>query len=32
VGVSTNVEFLTTLAGHGEFIAGNVETGFIQVR
>ncbi len=31
VGVSTNVEFLRTLAGNGQFIAGNVETGFIQV-
>jgi len=30
VGVSTNVEFLRTLAGNGQFIAGNVETGFIQ--
>ncbi|KIY52698.1 hypothetical protein FISHEDRAFT_63666 [Fistulina hepatica ATCC 64428] len=30
VGVSTNVEFLRTLAGHQSFIAGGVETGFIQ--
>ncbi|KLO20149.1 hypothetical protein SCHPADRAFT_817148 [Schizopora paradoxa] len=30
VGVSTNVEFLRTLAGNGQFIEGNVETGFIQ--
>ncbi|KAI0041402.1 hypothetical protein FA95DRAFT_1641898 [Auriscalpium vulgare] len=29
VGVSTNVEFLRSLAGHAAFIAGDVETGFI---
>lgn len=29
VGVSTNVEFLRTLASHGAFIDGEVETGFI---
>ncbi|KAH7927246.1 hypothetical protein BV22DRAFT_1085334 [Leucogyrophana mollusca] len=29
VGVSTNVEFLRTLAGNDAFIAGEVETGFI---
>jgi len=32
VGLSTNIEFLHTLAGHKSFIAGDVETGFIQVR
>lgn len=32
VGVSTNVEFLMTLAGNTHFIDGEVETGFIQVR
>lgn len=31
VGVSTNVEFLRTLAGHPVFIEGEVETGFIPV-
>lgn len=31
VGVSTNVEFLRTLAGNADFIAGEVETGFIPV-
>ncbi|THH10388.1 hypothetical protein EW145_g1364 [Phellinidium pouzarii] len=30
VGVSTNIEFLTILAGNTDFINGNVETGFIQ--
>lgn len=28
-GPSTNIEFLKTLASHPDFIAGNVETGFI---
>ena len=32
VGVSTNVEFLRSLAGHRAFIQGDVETGFIAVR
>lgn len=31
VGVSTNVEFLRTLAGNESFIAEEVETGFINV-
>lgn len=31
VGVSTNVEFLRTLAGNKAFIDAQVETGFIQV-
>lgn len=31
VGVSTNVEFLRTLAGNQAFIDGEVETGFIPV-
>ena len=31
VGVSTNIEFLRTLAGNEYFINGEVETGFIQV-
>jgi 3-methylcrotonyl-CoA carboxylase alpha subunit len=31
VGVSTNIEFLRTLAGHHAFIAGEVETSFIEV-
>lgn len=31
VGVSTNIEFLRALAGHEQFISGEVETGFIQV-
>ena len=31
VGVSTNVEFLRTLAGNKAFIDGEVETGFIPV-
>ncbi|KZT02105.1 uncharacterized protein LAESUDRAFT_662691, partial [Laetiporus sulphureus 93-53] len=31
VGVSTNVEFLRTLAGHGAFVDGELETGFIPV-
>ena len=31
VGVSTNIEFLRTLAGNEHFINGEVETGFIQV-
>ena len=31
VGVSTNIEFLRTLAGNDNFINGEVETGFIQV-
>lgn len=30
VGVSTNIEFLRTLAGNNAFIAGDVETGFIK--
>jgi 3-methylcrotonyl-CoA carboxylase alpha subunit len=30
VGVSTNIEFLRTLAGNEAFIAGDVETGFIK--
>lgn len=32
VGVSTNIEFLRSLAGHKAFIDGEVETGFIAVR
>lgn len=32
VGVSTNVEFLRSLAGNQSFINGEVETGFISVR
>jgi len=32
VGLSTNIEFLRTLAGNKDFIAGDVETSFIQVR
>lgn len=32
VGVSTNVEFLRSLAGNSNFIQGEVETGFIPVR
>lgn len=32
VGVSTNVEFLRSLAGNQSFIDGEVETGFIPVR
>ena len=31
IGVSTNVEFLRTLAGNRDFIAEKLETGFIQV-
>lgn len=31
-GVSTNVEFLRTLAGHPAFVKGEVDTGFIEVR
>ena len=31
VGVSTNIEFLRTLAGNEHFFGGEVETGFIQV-
>lgn len=31
VGVSTNVEFLRSLAGNSNFIQGEVETGFIPV-
>lgn len=31
VGVSTNIEFLRSLAGHKAFIDGEVETGFIAV-
>jgi 3-methylcrotonyl-CoA carboxylase alpha subunit len=31
VGVSTNIEFLRTLAGCPSFIDGDVETGFIEV-
>ena len=31
VGVSTNIEFLRTLAGNDAFIQGEVETGFIPV-
>uniref|UniRef100_A0A0W0FX72 Putative 3-methylcrotonyl-CoA carboxylase n=1 Tax=Moniliophthora roreri TaxID=221103 RepID=A0A0W0FX72_MONRR len=30
VGVSTNIEFLRTLAGHSAFVDGEVETGFIS--
>ncbi|EDV29275.1 uncharacterized protein TRIADDRAFT_18834 [Trichoplax adhaerens] len=30
VGLNTNLRFLTDLASHPEFIAGNVHTGFIQ--
>jgi 3-methylcrotonyl-CoA carboxylase alpha subunit len=32
VGVSTNIEFLRTLAGNPHFVNGEVETGFIAVR
>ena len=32
VGPHTNIEFLKSLAKHEAFIAGEVETGFIQVR
>lgn len=32
VGVSTNIEFLHSLASHRAFINGEVETGFIAVR
>lgn len=32
VGVSTNVEFLRTLAGNERFINQELETGFIPVR
>ena len=32
VGVSTNVEFLRTLAGNSSFINAELETGFIPVR
>lgn len=32
VGVSTNVEFLRTLAGNKNFIDAELETGFIPVR
>ena len=32
VGLSTNIDFLRTLAGNEHFIAGEVETGFIQVQ
>lgn len=32
VGVSTNIEFLRTLAGNEAFIGGDLETGFIKVR
>lgn len=32
VGVSTNVEFLRTLAGNQSFIDAELETGFIPVR
>jgi len=32
VGVSTNIEFLHSLASHPAFIGGEVETGFIPVR
>ena len=31
VGVSTNIEFLRTLAGNSAFVKGEVETGFIRV-
>jgi 3-methylcrotonyl-CoA carboxylase alpha subunit len=31
VGVSTNIEFLHSLAAHPAFINGEVETGFIAV-
>lgn len=31
VGVTTNIEFLRSLAGNQHFIGGEVETGFIQV-
>lgn len=31
VGLSTNIEFLHTLASHRAFINGEVETGFIKV-
>ena len=31
VGVSTNIEFLRTLAGNDAFIGGDLETGFIRV-
>lgn len=32
VGPQTNIEFLKRLSEHKAFIAGDVETGFIQVR
>lgn len=32
VGPQTNIEFLKRLSEHEAFIAGDVETGFIQVR
>lgn len=32
VGVSTNIDFLHSLASHNAFIDGEVETGFIAVR
>jgi 3-methylcrotonyl-CoA carboxylase alpha subunit len=31
VGVSTNIEFLRSLAGNDAFVDGEVETGFIKV-
>ena len=30
VGLATNIQFLDDLAGHSEFAAGNVHTGFIE--
>ena len=30
VGLNTNIRFLDSLAGHAEFAAGNVHTGFIE--
>src|SRR5260221_4515401 len=31
VGLSTNVEFLRTIASNPDFVSGDVETGFIEV-
>ena len=32
VGPSTNIEFLKAVAGHPEFVKGEVETSFVPVR
>jgi 3-methylcrotonyl-CoA carboxylase alpha subunit len=32
VGLTTNIDFIKKVAEHPEFIKGEVETGFIQVR